>query len=259
MDRTGLASAIARLRRRKLSFPSRAMSTPQRDNPPADLSNVADIYWRLREVRAQFPGAPLIRISPDWREKSPPSGPAAQLLVKHLAGARTVLDVGAGDRYWSDVLLRLDIDAAYRSADLETRHDHDYGDFLAVEDTFDAVLMLELIEHLPLELGLRFIEHAVELLNPGGVLVIGTPNTQHPSWVWSGCVTHIRPWPVQDLWAICQIGGLTRVEAYRQMLVTPRRRVLLPVQLALSKLLGLDPAHGIILFAHKPQHAQQSA
>jgi SAM-dependent methyltransferase len=229
------------------------MSTSQLDNPPADLSNLADIYWRLLEVRAKFPGASLIRISPDWREKSPPSGPAARLFVEHLAGARTVLDVGAGDRYWSQVLSRLGIDADYRSADLETRHNHDYGDFLSVDDSFDAVLMLELIEHLPLELGLRFIEHAVALLNPGGVLVIGTPNTHHPNWVWSSCVTHIRPWPVQDLWAICKIAGLTRVEAYRQMLVTPRRRLLLPTQLAFSRLLGIDPAYGLILFAHKPQ------
>jgi SAM-dependent methyltransferase len=229
------------------------MSPPELDSPPADLSNVPDIYWRLVNVRSTFPGAPLIQIAPDWREKSPPSGPAARLFTKHLARARTLLDVGAGDRYWAEVLRRLGVNADYRSADLETRHAHDYGDFLSVEDNVDAVLMLELLEHLPLELGLRFIEHAIALLNPGGVLVLGTPNTYHPNWMWSSCVTHIRPWPVQDLWGICRLGGLTQVEAYRQMLVTPRRRLLLPVQLGLSKLLSLDPAHGILLFAHKPK------
>jgi SAM-dependent methyltransferase len=229
------------------------MSTPELDKVPVDLSNVADIYWRLVEVRAQFPGAPLIRISPDWREKNPPSGPAARLFIEHLAGARTVLDVGAGDRYWAEVLRRLGIDAEYRSADLETRHSHDYGDFLSVEDRVDAVLMLELIEHLPLEVGLRFIEHAIELLNPGGALVIGTPNAHHPNWVWSSCMTHVRPWPAQDLWAVCTVGGLVPVAVYRQMLVTPRRRVLLPAQLSLSKLLGIDPAQGLMLFAHKPR------
>jgi SAM-dependent methyltransferase len=228
------------------------MSTPELDSPPVQLANVADIYWRLLEVRARFPGAPLIRISPDWRERPTPSGPAARLFREHMAGVRTVLDVGAGDRYWAEVLRRLGIEAEYRSADLETQYRHDYGDFLSVQDPVDAVLMLELLEHLPLELGLRFIEHAIELLNPGGVLVIGTPNTHHPHWVWSSCVTHIRPWPVQDLWAICKLGGLTQVAVYRQMLVTPRRRVLLPAQLALSKLLGIDPAYGLLLFARKP-------
>ncbi len=163
-----------------------------------------------------------------------------------------MLDVGAGDRYWSDVLRRLGIEARYRSADLETHHKHDYGDFLRVEDNVDAVLMLELIEHLPLETGLRFIQHAIKLLNPGGVLVIGTPNAHHPNWVWSSCMTHVRPWPVQDLWAVCTLAGLAPVEAYRQMLVTPRRRIVLPAQLALSKFIGIDPAQGLMLFARKP-------
>jgi SAM-dependent methyltransferase len=229
------------------------MSTNKLDKTPADLSNVADIYWRVVEERAQFPGAPLIRISPDWRERKTPSGAAARLFVEHLAAAQTVLDVGAGDRYWSEVLLRIGIDAEYRSADLETRHHHDYGDFLMVEDRVDAILMLELIEHLPLELGLRFIEHAVELLNPGGVLVIGTPNAHHPHWVWSTCMTHVRPWPVQDLWATCRLAGLADVSIYRQMLVTPRRRPIVPIQLALSKLMGIDAAQGIMLFGHKPR------
>ena len=229
------------------------MSTHRLDTLPADLSNVADVYWRLAEVRAQFPGARLIRISPDWREKPIPSGPAARLFLEHLTAAKTVLDVGAGDRYWADVLRRLGIDAEYRSADLETRHDHDYGDFLGVEDRVDAVLMLELIEHLPLEVGLRFIEHAVELLNPGGVLVIGTPNAHHPHWVWSSCMTHVRPWPAQDLWATCRVAGLADVAIYRQMLVTRRRRLILPLQLAISKLLGIDAAQGLMLFARKPQ------
>jgi hypothetical protein len=229
------------------------MSTYELENIPVDLSNVADIYWRLVEARSQFPGAPLIRISPAWREAPRPSGPAARLFSKHLAGARTIIDVGAGDRYWANVLSRLGIGAEYRSADLETRHAHDYADFLEVQDRVDAVLMLELIEHLPLELGLRFIQHAIGLLNPGGVLVIGTPNPHHPNWVWSTCFTHVRPWPAQDLWATCRVAGLTDVFIYRQMLVSPRRRIILPLQLALSKLLGIDPAQGLILFAHKPR------
>jgi hypothetical protein len=57
---------------------------------------------------------------------------------------------------------------------------------------------------------------------------------------------------MQDLWALCTLGGLGPVEIYRQMLVTHRRRLLLPIQLPLSRLLGIDPAHGVILFARKP-------
>jgi 2-polyprenyl-3-methyl-5-hydroxy-6-metoxy-1,4-benzoquinol methylase len=206
-------------------------------------------YWEAVEMRPHFPGAPLVRIRGDWRENTPPRGPVAALFRKHLADTESVLDVGAGDRYWKDVLIRLGIDARYRSVDLETRHDHDYADFLAVGEMFDAILMLELLEHLPLELGVRFIEHAARLLNPGGTLIIGTPNPRHAHQVWSADFTHIRPWPAHDIWAVCKIVGFERVDVYRQMISTPKRDLALPLQLALSKLLGLDPAYGLLAFA----------
>jgi SAM-dependent methyltransferase len=227
--------------------------TSQLEAPSGVLHDVASSYWPLLEQRAKFPGARLIRIFPGWREQPKPRGAAARLFAEHLSTARSVLEVGAGDRYWGKVLGRLGIDADYRSADIEKQHRHDYGDFLEVRERFDAVLMLELIEHLPLELGLRFIEHAIDLLTPGGTLVIGTPNAHHPHWVWSSCVTHVRPWPAQDLWAACVIGGLWPVEVYRQMLVSRRRVPLLPLQLALSRVLSIDPAQGILLFARKPR------
>jgi hypothetical protein len=71
--------------------------------------------------------------------------------------------------------------------------------------------------------------------------------------VWSADLTHIRPWPAHDLWALCSIAGLQRIAIYRQMLVTPRRQVIAPLQLVLSRLLGIDPAYGLLLFAHKPE------
>jgi SAM-dependent methyltransferase len=203
------------------------------------------------ERRVSFPGAPLIKIRPDWRESLPPSGPAAELFVRHLSAARTVLDVGAGDRYWKSVLERLGLELSYQSVDVDLVHDHDFTNFLAVESSFDAILMLELIEHLPLEIGLEFLNHAIELLNPGGVLVIGTPNAAHAHRVWSADFTHIRPWPAADLWAVLLVGGLDDVEVYRQILTTRRRQLAMPLQTALARLLEIDPAHGLLAFGRK--------
>jgi SAM-dependent methyltransferase len=218
--------------------------------------SLEDVYWPVVELRSRFPGGRLIKIRPDWREKSAPSGPAAELFRRHLQSARSVLDVGAGDRYWKDVLERLGLTIRYQSADIEHHHDHDFRDFLAVGSSFDAILMLELLEHLPIDLGLGFLEHAVELLNPGGVLVLGTPNARHPHQVWSADFTHIRPWPAHDLWALCTIAGLQPVEVYRQVLLTNKRRITMPVQLVLSRLLDFDLAYGLLVFAHKPALSQ---
>jgi SAM-dependent methyltransferase len=173
------------------------------------------------------------------------------LFVRHLSSAKSVLDVGAGDRFWKDVLARLGLGASYQSADVELLHDHDFTDFLAVESTFDAILMLELIEHLPLKLGLRFLAHAIDLLNPGGVLVVGTPNAAHAHRVWSADFTHVRPWPAADLWAVLLVGGLDDVEIYRQMLTNRKRQITMPLQVALARLLEIDPAHGLLAFGRK--------
>jgi SAM-dependent methyltransferase len=208
-------------------------------------------YWDAIDMRRRFPGAPLIRIRADWREAESPAGPAAALFRKHLADAERVLDVGAGDRYWKQVLERLRIGARYESADVERRYAHEHADFLAVEERFDAILMLELLEHLPLELGMRFIEHAAKLLTPGGTLVIGTPNPRHAHQVWSADFTHIRPWPAHDVWGVCQVLGFGQVDVYRQMFSTRRRDRWFPVQRALSTLLDLDPAQGLLAFARR--------
>jgi len=95
-------------------------------------------------------------------------------------------------------------------------------------------MMLELLEHLPLQLGLRFLDHAIDLLPPGGVLVIGTPNPRHAHHMWGSDFTHVRPWPAHDLWALCAVAGLEQIEVYRQMLTTPKRRLAAPLQMALS-------------------------
>jgi SAM-dependent methyltransferase len=212
---------------------------------------IESIYWKILELRPSFPGARLIKIRPDWREDSPPKGPAADLFRQNLAPAKTILDVGAGDRYWKDVLARLGVDAAYKSADIDPLHEHDFSDFFHVRSEFDAILMLELIEHLPIDVGIGFFEHAAGLLKPGGVLVVSTPNPAHAHRMWSTDVTHIRPWPAHDLWAVLHLLGLEEVAIYRQLFVGSRRRLTMPIQQALAKLLELDPAHGLLAFARK--------
>ena len=224
--------------------------------PAADESSLEHVYWRIVELRPRFPGAPLIRIRPNWREHEPPSGPAAALFRRHVTSAASVLDVGAGDRYWKSVLERMGFAGRYESADIDRRHAHEHQDFLEVQDEFEVILMLELLEHLSLDLGMRFIAHARRLLLPGGVLVMGTPNPRHAHHFFSADFTHVRPWPAHDVWAMCRVLEFDHVQVYRQMFVPGRRAVLLPAQLILSKILELDPAHSLIAFARCPDASQ---
>jgi SAM-dependent methyltransferase len=214
--------------------------------------NIADIYWQILNKRADFPGAPLIKIDPGWRDVPSPKGPAAELFRRHVVPRDSVLDVGAGDRQWETVLRKLGFAGRYASADPETHYQHEYADFLDVRERFDVVMMLELIEHIPADLGVRFMAHAAELLNPGGMLVVSTPNPRHAHKTWSADFTHVRPWPEVDLWALGTVLGFEQVDVYRQMLIPPRRRIVVPLQQALCKVLELDPAHGLVVFASWP-------
>jgi hypothetical protein len=91
------------------------------------------------------------------------------------------------------------------------------------------------------------------------VLVVGTPNPAHAHWAWSADFTHIRPWPARDIWAILLVAGLEDVEVYRQMLTNPRRRLTMPFQTVLSRLLELDPAQGLLAFGESLQSREQTA
>jgi SAM-dependent methyltransferase len=233
--------------RDKTSFPERLSEAE------AASAGLEEIYWKILKLRPSFPGAPLITIRPDWREDLPPKGAAADLFRRNLASAESILDVGAGNRYWKDVLARLGVTATYQSADIDPLHDHEFSDFVQVRSEFDAILMLEVIEHLPIEVGVRFLEHAARLLQPGGVLVVSTPNPAHPHRIWSIDFTHIRPWPAHDLWAVLHLLGLRDIALYRQMFTSAKRRFTMPLQRAVAKLLELDPAHGLLAFAHKPR------
>ncbi len=212
------------------------------------LDDLGDVYWPMLELREQAPRPRSEVVVMGWRERTPPSGPWARHVARHLAGASRVLDVGAGDRAWQGLLERLGVTASYESCDPERRHAHEHDDFLAISGRYDAVLMLDLLEHLPLEQGLRFIAHAAEVVEPGGVLVVSTPNPAHPTSLQATDVTHVRAWPAHDLYGLLTLAGF-EVEVHRLLHCAAARRGLVPAQKALARILGVDPADHLLVFA----------
>ena len=218
------------------------------------MANFTEDYWRFLAYKHKYRGpAGYIEIDPGWRESLPTSaGQSGALLRRELSRAASILDVGAGDRRYERVFCELGLSALYSSADLDTSFRHDYSDFLDIRDRFDAITMFELLEHMPADAGLRFMEHAVELLTDNGVLILSTPNPHHPNHIWRIEVTHVRPWPAPDLHGALRLAGFPTVEVYRQHLVTTgRRRLLKPVQKAMYRLMDLDHAQGLIVVARK--------
>jgi SAM-dependent methyltransferase len=217
------------------------------------VSTTADRYWRIAGHRAGYVRGPVEAVPADWRTGRPPRGPWARHVTAALDGATTVLDVGAGDRAWEALLPAMGVDAAYASADPDTLHEHDHADFLAVTATVDAVLLLDVLEHLDLDTGLAFLDHAARVLSPGGALVCSTPNPAHPTSFQASDVTHVRPWPAHDLRGALLAAGFTDVVVHRLQHAAPGRRWMLAVNRFTARALGVDPADHLLAVARAPR------
>ncbi|MCX6317383.1 MAG: class I SAM-dependent methyltransferase [Bacteroidetes bacterium] len=112
-------------------------------------------------------------------------------ILRRLPGeSLSVLDVGGGTGWMLDVLKKTDARITYtQSVDIDEKarteaeakgHAYFEGTIEAFETTrkFDLILMLNLVEHVASPLAV--LQKAETLLNPGGVIVIKTPN--HDSW-----------------------------------------------------------------------------
>lgn len=125
-------------------------------------------------------------------------------------GAKTVLEAGCGLGYFTYALKRggynvLGIDISRQAVEQASKA---YGDFYKAESlesyashgdrTFDAVVMVEVIEHLEDPIGA--IGGAARLLSPGGSIVLTTPNRTYYGYD--------RPWstdlPPVHLWWFSQ-------------------------------------------------------
>ncbi|MHB0914094.1 MAG: class I SAM-dependent methyltransferase [Thermoleophilia bacterium] len=212
-------------------------------------------YGKFYDGKKGFPGSGLVRGS--WHDG--PDSPVARMIIGRLSECRRLIDVGANDRQFIKLLVSSGYTGSYESVDFGEGHDH--IDFLAVEGSYDCVTMFELIEHLSLEDGVAYIKHASRLLVNGGSLMISTPNADHPNHIWRSDITHIRPWPARDLWSILQECGFSGPNGfYRQYIpgvsgsLTKsliRTTFLAPAQRIASRILDLDYAQGLLVFAIK--------
>ena len=174
-----------------------------------------------------------------------------------LRPAARLLDVGAGDLRVKQKFEAAGFQGEYHTQDIGTEFQHTYTDLAQVTSPYDAILCLDVIEHLPLEPGLGLVVRLTELLTPGGVLIVQTPNARcvrHPlSWD----MTHLHVYNLPDLWAFCRTLGL-EAEGFRVVFTNGPGSGLLAkatglVGRTLTRLLGCDYTDNIALLARKPK------
>jgi hypothetical protein len=126
----------------------------------------------------------------------------AQVIDEHVAQDARVLDVGAGERNGRALVPG----RAYESLDPDPHTEHDHRDLAQVEGRYGGILFLEVIEHLGPEEALDTLKRLRELLDPGGVLIVSTPNTFHPP-AYLRDATHRTPFCYDELGGVLAVAG----------------------------------------------------
>lgn len=163
-----------------------------------------------------------------------------------------LLEMGAGERGLKEKITKRWPNCHYASFDIDPNGNHDFFRLEDVTGTYDIVCMFEVIEHVSPELALTMLQKCFDVLRPGGLLMVTTPNIYYPPGFLRDA-THITPWCYDELGGIAALAGFEVKQLYRlykesllKQLV--RRYCAYP----LFRLLRIDYAKQIMLVASKP-------
>jgi SAM-dependent methyltransferase len=134
-----------------------------------------------------------------------------------------VLDVGAGlEKALRRELALREEDYACLDADPDGAFDYAAPEQIPQGERFALIALSQVLEHVPVEGAFALVAGVGARLAPGGQLLIGVPNAQHPVRQW-GDATHVTSWPYEDLYGLVREAGLGVVRIARYGKPAPSR------------------------------------
>ena len=208
-------------------------------------------YWDRKELLAR--GAPRFPVTRWWETEL--LSDAEQIIFDSVKHARKLLDVGAGDFRVKRKLELHGYDGTYHTQDIGHEFSYTYRSLDEIDQSYDAILCLDVIEHLTLKEGLDFLSQLIDRLSPGGNLIIQTPNSRCVRNPLGWDMTHLHCYNAQDLWAYLSQLDLD-VRGYRVVFNQPTKNPLKTLRFAvsafvISRILGADYADNILLIAQR--------
>jgi len=173
-------------------------------------------------------------------------------ILKYLKDGESVLEIGAFDRSLGQRLKNDRPAIIYKSLDIDPTYHHDYFSLDQVQERFDLILLFEVIEHLDGSAGREMVKKIHGILNPGGRVIVTTPNVNTPGQYWKDA-SHLTPYHYEELGGLFFGQGFDVVEICRlfnEAAIPYAAKVYLFAPL--FKFLGTDFAKSILLAARKP-------
>lgn len=173
-------------------------------------------------------------------------------VLEHLPRGGKILEVGAGGRTLEKAIRARDPDARYESMDIDLTTAQDYYDLESIPEGYDAIIAIEVVEHLEAETIPPWLALLAKKLRPGGRLILSTPNVYHPP-AYLRDATHRTPLAYDELAGLVEAAGLEAKAIYRIFSGSLMRRLGTQVLFGwLFRMLGLDYAKHVVLIADKP-------
>ncbi|HET9950730.1 MAG TPA: methyltransferase domain-containing protein [Candidatus Eisenbacteria bacterium] len=210
-------------------------------------------YWQRKEMLKR--GHPAFPIKRWWATDG--LCEIEQLYFDAARSATSLLDVGAGDLRVMRKFQSAGFAGEYHTQDIGPEGHYTYRGLDEVTRRYGAILCLDVLEHLALADGLALVDRMIALLEPGGALVIQTPNAAYLPDPRSWDMTHVHVYNLPDLHAFLVCEGL-ETAGYRVLLDDGGSGWLRGLKRAISayvksKVLGCDHANNIAVVARRPR------
>jgi SAM-dependent methyltransferase len=172
-------------------------------------------------------------------------------ISSYIKDGESVLEIGASNRRLEKRLKAFHPQLRYKSMDIDPSYPHDYSSFEEIKETFDVILLFEVIEHIDLKGGGEMVARIYQILNPGGRVILSTPNIYTPGQYWKG-VDHLTAYHYEELGALFLSQGFTIVDI-RRVYNDPFLQYVMRVYLLAPffRFLKIDFTKSILLVARK--------
>lgn len=220
-----------------------------------EINEFYERYYEFTEFRRSYPLPKKVLNVCDEFKDSDSFNVIEKIVNKY--DQPEILDVGGGHRKLNNMIESFNISYNYKSVDKSKNVKHDYQDINDIKKSkFDIIFMFELIEHLSFQDGLSYLSKVFDLLKNNGVFIISTPNAHHINQLWKSNVTHIQQYPGSDLCAILRMIGFSDdIKMYRSFIKSRKtglkKYIKFKLHVLITKILGVDYAHGIMVIAKK--------
>jgi SAM-dependent methyltransferase len=166
----------------------------------------------------------------------------------HIKPGYSVLDIGAGKAEYRKNFPKA---VRYENMDIDPDVKVNYRSLKGIKKKFDAVMMLNVVEHLTVPQLEQYAEDIRKVLKQGGKLVIWTHNVAAMPDITHHDVTHVQHYPLADLYGILNMHGYGLDSAYRVVDNRGIKRVRNVLKRILCLILEVDYAWGILLVVKK--------